>query len=189
VLSVAIGAICAVALVLVAVEYGLSGLLRAAPWLVLVAGTCWALFWRPCVVVDDGGVHLVNVFRTIDLPWPSINAVDTRWALRLHTAYGRFTAWAAPAPGVHETLRATRQDTKHLPADTYSGEGIRIGDLPTSPSGNAALIVRRRWQELRAAGYLDSPRLERERPVVKWHRALIAAGVVLVVLAVLGVVL
>jgi Bacterial PH domain len=189
VLSAAIAAICAFALLLVAVEAGVSGAVRAAPWLVLVAGICWALFWRPCVVIDDGGVHLVNVFRTIDLPWPSINAIDTKWALRLYTAYGRYTAWAAPAPGVHERLRATRQDAQHLPPDTYSGEGIRLGDLPTTPSGNAALLIRRRWHELREAGYLDNPRLERDRPVVTWHVGTISAGVAVAVLCVLALAL
>ena len=43
-------------------------LIPALPWLALVVGACWALFWRPCVVVDDAGVRLVNPFRTIDVP-------------------------------------------------------------------------------------------------------------------------
>ena len=187
-LSAVIVAICAIGFVLVGVETGLSGLLRSAPWFVLVGGSCWALFWRPCVIVDDGGVHVVNVFRTIDLPWPSINAIDTKWALRLYTSYGRYTAWAAPAPSVHEMARASRQDAAHLPADTYAADGIRPGDLPTTPSGNAALLIRRRWQELREAGHLDNPRLERERPVVTWHTGTIAVGVAMVLLGVLGLI-
>ena len=93
---------------------GPSALWRAGPWLALVAGSCWALFWRPEVVVDDGGVRLVNVFRTIDVPWPSIQAVDTKWALTLITAYGRFTGWAAPAPGMHEAVRAHRAATPSI---------------------------------------------------------------------------
>ena len=182
------GAIGVASLVFVVIENGSTGLWLAGPWLALVVGACWACFWRPRVVVDDGGVELVNVFRTIDLPWPSINALDTRWALRLYTAYGRYTAWAAPAPSVREVIRATRQDTEHLPADTYSGDGIRLGDLPTSPSGNAALLVRRRWQQLRDAGYLDRPRLERAAAKVTWHWGTIAAGLALVAAGMLGLV-
>jgi Bacterial PH domain len=187
VLSAAIVTICAIGLVLVGVETGLSGVLRSAPWFVLVGGSCWVLFWRPCVIVDDSGVQVVNVFRTIHLPWPSINAVDTKWALRLYTAYGRYTAWAAPAPSPHEVLRASQKDAAHLPADTYAAEGIRLGDLPTTPSGNAALLIRRRWQELREAGHLENPRLERERAVVKWHTGTIAVGVAMVLLGVLAI--
>jgi hypothetical protein len=158
--------------------------MRLLPWLALVAGTCWALFWRPAVVVDDGGVHLVNPLRTIDVPWPAIQAIDTKYAHVLITAYGRFTAWAAPAPGVRETVRASRQETRHLPASTAAGGGIRPGDLPSSPSGGVALTIRRRWEQLRDAGYLDDPRLEHERAPVTWHLPLIAAGAALAVVAV-----
>jgi Bacterial PH domain len=186
VLCVAIGGICVVAMVALVATDGPSALWRAGPWLALVAGSCWALFWRPEVVVDDGGVRLVNVFRTIDLPWPSIQAVDTKWALTLITAYGKFTGWAAPAPGRHEAVRATSHDAKHLPASAWSSDGIRPGDLPSSPSGSAALVIRRRWEQLRDAGYLDDPRLEHDKPPVTWHGTTIACGVGLAALSMVG---
>ena len=103
--------------------------LRAAPWLALVRGACWAAVLAPEVVVDDGGVRLVNVLRTIDLPWPSIQAVDTKWALTLITAYGRFTAWAAPAPG-----RATRRSGR--PAQDAAAPAGQRG-VGTTGSGRA----------------------------------------------------
>ena len=87
VLTIAVGACCALALVVVAVNDP-DGALLVLPWLALVAGGCWALFWRPHVVVEDSGVRLVNPFRTVVLPWPSIHAVDTKLALTLMTAYG-----------------------------------------------------------------------------------------------------
>ena len=50
--------------------------------------------------------------------------------------------------------------------------------LPYS-SGDAALTVRRRWEELRNAGFLDDPRLEFARPPVRWHwSVIVAAGIV-----------
>ena len=158
-------------------------LIPALPWLALVVGAAWALFWRPCVVVDDGGVRLVNPFRTIDVPWPAIEAVDTRWALTLITAYGRFTSWAAPAPGARHTALAARADARHLPESTVEEGGIRPGDLPTSASGGAALMIRERWESLRDAGYLDDPMLERESAPVRWHVGTMAVAVALVVLA------
>ena len=135
------------------------------PWLLLVSGAVWAMFWNPRVVVDDGGVHLVNPLRTIDVPWPAIQNVDTKWALTLITAYGRFTAWAAPAPGGLATARKmTRTDREAIPSSARDAQGaIRPGDLPETASGSAALIIRRRWEELRDAGWLDDPRLEHER--------------------------
>jgi hypothetical protein len=187
VLCVVIGALCAIVLIGLVVSDPATAL-RAAPWLFLFAGACWAIFWRPEVVVDDGGVRLVNVLRTIDLPWPSIQAVDTKFALTLVTAYGRFTAWAAPAPGARATANATVQDTRHLPASTASAEGIRPGDLPNTPSGSAALLIRRHWERLRDAGHLDDPRLEREAAAVTWHRGTLVVGAGLVVLAVIALV-
>lgn len=180
-LTGAIGVICVVALVGLGWQRGPEDALRAAPFLALVVTVCWALFWRPCVVVDDSGVEIVNVLRTTKVPWPAIRAVDTKWSLTLITAYGRLTAWAAPAPGAAHVLRADRNEARHLPKSTFAGDGIRPGDLPSSPSGGAALIVRLHWEKLRDAGYLDDPRLEFERPPVVWHWRVIAVVWVLLV--------
>ena len=67
--------------------------------------------------------------------------------------------------------------------------GLRPGDLPSTASGSAALLIRRRWEALRKAGHLDEPRLEWERPPVTWHVGMLVGAGVLVVLTVLGLVL
>ena len=80
--------------------------------------------------------------RTIDLPWPAIQDVDTKWALTL-----RHRVRAVTRPGPHRRpaarhrAHAHRPDVKHLPASTVgAGDSVRPGDLPsTSPSGRAAL--------------------------------------------------
>lgn len=191
VLAGAIMVLCAAGLVMAVVHDGPSAIVQLGPWLVLVAGAVWATYWRPEVAVDDGGVHVVNVLRTIDLPWPSIQRVDTKWALTLVTAYGKYTAWAAPAPGGLATARAASKGTLGgLPESTYGpGRSIRPGDVPSSPSGAAAGEVRRRWEELRDAGHLDDPHLEFDRPPVRWHWPLIVAAAALVVLGVLAALL
>lgn len=140
------------------------------PLLLLGAVTAWAVFWRPAVTVNDAGVSLRNVLRTIDLPWPSIHRIDTRYALTLYTAYGRYAAWAAPAPSRSRVAEVTGAEVGHLPESTYAAGGsVRPGDLPGTSSGQAAAVVRRRWEALRDAGHLDDARLERDRPVVQWH--------------------
>ncbi len=186
-LTAVVAVVSVVCLVALAVQ-GFGAALRGLPWLLLFAGTCWALFWRPAVIVEDGGVRLVNPFRTIDLPWPSILAVDTKWALTLITVYGRFTGWAAPAPGLRQTVLASPTEARHLPASAVGPGGVRPGDLPSTASGSAALLIRRRWEQLRDAGYLDDPRLERDRAGVRWHITLLAVGVMLAVLAVVAIV-
>ncbi|MEO6125028.1 MAG: PH domain-containing protein [Ilumatobacteraceae bacterium] len=185
-LTVAIGLICITALLWTTADVGVVALIEVGPWLMLVAGACWAAFWNPRIVVDDGGVRLVNVTRTIDLPWPSIQAVDTKFALTLITAHGKFTGWAAPAPGAHAAVRATRGNVKMIPDSAWGPGGIRPGDLPSTPSGNAALLIRQRWQTLRDAGHLDSPLVEHERAPIHWHWRMAGIAAALVILGVIG---
>src|SRR5665648_354904 len=115
-------------------------LVRYAPGLLLVTAVVWATYWQPAVIVSDAGVTVRNVLRTVELPWPSIRRIDTRYALTLITADG----------------------------------SVRPGDLPTGPSGQAAAIVRGRWEALRDAGHLDDPRLERDRPRSHLHWGTVA---------------
>lgn len=184
VLTVAVAALCAVAWLVTLVQSPVDGL-RWAPALALPALVVWMVLGRPAVVVSDGGVELRNVVRTVHLPWTAIQRIDTKYALTLHTAYGTYGAWAAPAPSRVQTLDAGPQDLAHLPESTYIG-GARPGDLITSASGQAAAHVRRRWESLRDAGLLDDPRLERDRPVVRWHVPEGLAALGLAVLAVLA---
>lgn len=188
VLAGAIVGLCLLGLVGTLLYDGVSAFWSIAPWLALVALLVWAAYWQPQVTVDDAGVHVVNVLRTVDLPWPAIQRIDTKWALTLVTAYGSYTAWAAPAPGGIATARAaSRSSLKGLPESTYGpGGSVRPGDVPTSPSGAAAAAVRRRWEELRDAGHLNDPRLEFEHVPVRWHWPVIIAAPALLVLGVLS---
>lgn len=118
----------------------------------------WAAFWRPYVEFSDGGVTVVNTLRTVVVPWPALEDVDGRYGLKLSTAYGAVTAWAASAPAGRERAR---------------GE-----------ESAAATAVRTRWQELGEAGHLADRRLERPRLAVRWHSRLMAACATLAVASV-----
>lgn len=181
VITVGVAVLCAVAWLLTLLDDPLTGL-RYAPAFAVPAVVVWALLGRPAVVVSDGGVELRNVLRTVHLPWTAIQRIDTKYALTLYTAYGTYAAWAAPAPSRVQTLDASPADLEHLPESTYIG-GARPGDLITTASGQAAAHVRRRWEELRDAGFLDQPRLERDAPAVRWHVGPALAVLVLVALA------
>jgi hypothetical protein len=186
-LAVVIWVLAGLALVAMLNQGGPPAVTRGAPWALMPALLVWALFWHPSVGIDDGGVELVNVFRTVRLPWPSIEQVDTRWSLTLHTAYGRFAAWAAPASGWQPGRRLTEQDARSVPVERSDrGDSVRASDSPFSPAGEAAIEVRRRWEELKNAGHLDNPRLEFERPPVHWHVAFIVTLPVLTVWAIVG---
>jgi hypothetical protein len=123
--------------------------------LLLFALLGWAAFWRPQVEVSDGGVRITNTWRTAHVTWPAITAVEGRYGLRLRTAQGNVTSWAAPAPAGR--ARARGQESR------------------------AADIVNNRLEELRAAGYLDNPALERDTLDAAWNIPVaVTAGVLLV---------
>ncbi len=134
---------------------GWDGVARFGAPLALFGLLGWAAFWQPYVEVSDGGVTIANTLRTIEIPWPAIESVEGRYGLRLGTAYGPVTAWAAPAPAGRERARGQQ--------------------------GRTADAVTQRLEELREAGHLDDPRLERPEPQVTWHQPLLVAIAVLVV--------
>lgn len=153
---VAVGALGAVA----TLAAGSAVTVRYAALLALFALLGWAAFWRPCVEVSDGGVLVVNTLRSVHVPWPALDEVEGRYGLRLHTAYGAVQAWGAQAPS--GTARARRRE---------------------SP---VAEVVRERWEQLQAAGFLDRRVLERPDLGVTWHRGTLAAAGVLALCAVTG---
>jgi hypothetical protein len=183
VLTVTISLLGAAVIVFVAATSGPSDALVTLPWALLFAGSCWAIFWNPRVEVSDGGVRLVNVTRTIDVPWPAITGIETRYALTLITAYGRFAAWAAPAPSAGGALR-TAMRSRPSAGDDDVVDAVTMGEIAGTASGDAAAIVRRRWDRLRSGGFLDDPQLEFAAPPVRWHWEI---GLTIATLAVLSV--
>ena len=163
---------------------GLAAVLTVCPWMALVAGATWALYWNPRVVVNDGGVDVVNPFRTVAVPWPAIDDIDTRWALTLVTTFGSIRAWAAPAPGRQVMRRHAPEDRRM--GGVRRGESVRPSDLPATESGAAASLVRQRWLRLQQAGHLDDRRIEFDTAPGHWHVRTIAAGMALAVLAGIG---
>lgn len=57
----------------------------------------WLLVVRPCVQLHDDGVRIINPMRTIDVTWPMITDVRSRWVLELFAGKRKLTAWGVPA--------------------------------------------------------------------------------------------
>lgn len=151
-----------------------SGILAARPvFLVpaaLLALAGWVALWRPAVIVDDEAAKLVNVARTVTVPWPALIDVDTKYALTLRTPGHVYPAWAAPAPGRAGAAMARRRERGSVrPPGPLPSERSRPGDLLASESGQAAYMVRARWQELVGAGRVEAGIADRVRVVQTWH--------------------
>lgn len=158
---------------------GIAGLLSTAP-LLLIAFLGWQFFWMPAVVVHDSGVTLDNPFRSVLVPWAALAHVDTRYALTLVTAEKSYAAWAAPAPGIWGGRNARPEDLRGLPDTSYGpGKSVRPGDLKTTDSGQAARLVRSRWQALVDAGTLAAGEAATTAVTVKPRWTAITAAVLL----------
>jgi Bacterial PH domain len=190
VLTVIVCVICGAALVTFVIVGDFAGLARYC-WPLLLSGfLCWMLFWSPSVTVDPGGVVIRNLVREHRLTWPSIREIDTKFALTISTSAGKFTAWSAPAPSILQSTTATRLDLEHLPDTTYDARGgIRPGALPMSDSGQASLVVRGRYEELRNAGHLDNPVIEGTGVVTRWLWPNVVIVIALTIATLLAVVL
>ena len=139
--------------------------------LVLVGYVAWLLFWYPKVVVEAAGVRLVNPLRTLLVPWDAVIHVDTKYSMTLVTPTRRYSAWAAPAPGVVASLRDARQSRREERRDGSGAlyKSIRPGDRPGTDSGNAAAAVRRRLDRLADAGLIDVDATQGARASVEFH--------------------
>jgi hypothetical protein len=152
VLSVVIAVIAALGLSGFVLVGDWTGLLRFAAPVLLVVVLVFGLYWFPRVDVAEHEITVVNVFSTVHVPWPAIERIDTKWALTLFTPLGRVTSWALPAPNRYTAELGSRADARLAARDGETA--IRPGDLPSSPSGAVAYVIRTHWQELRDDGKL-----------------------------------
>ena len=68
--------------------------------LVLALVLLWLFVVRPAAVIHDEGIRLVNPLRVVDVTWPTITEVRSKWALELVADGKKYTAWGIPAdPG------------------------------------------------------------------------------------------
>lgn len=175
-------AICAVALVWLAVTDGATGLLLWS-WPIIAFGwLAYLLYIRPCVVITDGFAEIRNPLRTHRVPWGDIVHVESRFALTLRTTAGRdLRAWAAPAPGARQALSTRREDVRHTPGDD---DTRRPSDAVGTDSGDAAALVRRHLEEHRRAGAPERP----GGTATTWSPVLVAVTALLLAAAVYSLV-
>lgn len=174
ILACVVVALCLAALIGLAIAGNGPDLLRTVWPLSFFGFLAVALFWRPRIRIEEHSVTVVNVFRTIEVPWPAIERIDTRFSVTLFTATMRIPVWAAPSPGIHGAVGIDRADVRNLNESAYGpGHTVRPGDSVGTPSGQVAFVLRQRWEALRLAGHLESGLVEAGSLRVSTHWATI----------------
>jgi hypothetical protein len=145
-----------------------------------LVGVVWALYWRPSIEVGEGGIRVVNVARTIEIPWPHLTAIDTVWSLALVTTAGKFSVWAAPAPSAVASMRQARRGRGLIRRDADVGD-----PSPARPTAQGQLrrlthAIQQAWDESRGAPAGTAA------VTVRWHRTMLLAGVALLAIAVIA---
>lgn len=164
-------AICLGGLVSLAVLGDWANLVRTVWPLAFLCLLVGALFWRPMIRIEEHRVTVVNVFRTIEVPWPAIERIDTRFTLTLYTPGRKVPVWAAPGPGLRGAVAIDRADVRNLTESAYGpGRSVRPGDAVSTSSGQVAFVLRQRWEALQDAGHLESGTVEEDslRVVTHW---------------------
>lgn len=102
----------------------------------LVLVLVWLFVVHPCVVVHSEGLRIVNPLRRVELTWPAITEVRSRWSLELVADGTRYTAWGVPAdPGRPRYGRGMLS----LGANQVRGRGTT--ELPTKSKVQAQLVA------------------------------------------------
>ncbi|MDD9205938.1 PH domain-containing protein [Georgenia sp. 10Sc9-8] len=105
-------------------------LLRYGAHPLLLAALGWAVFWQPRVELEPQAVTVVNILRSVRVPYAAITEVGTQWGLRLHTVAGHHDAWATP------TRALNRRDD--------SEPGRAVGSTRTGDAQSVARMIERR---------------------------------------------
>ena len=100
-------------------------------------------FLKPCVVIFDEGIKIVNPTKEIIASWDRVDEIETKYSMSILVDGATIYAWAAPAP--------SRRHSKAMHKSDFSPCGseypVRIGDSPRSDSGACAHIARLRRKE------------------------------------------
>lgn len=155
---------------------------RSIAPLLLIAYLAWWLLWYPRVTLDNEGVRLTGPVATVDISWHSVIHVEAKYAATIVTPHGRYTAWAAPAPGILAAAAEARgADRSHPDARDRS---VRVGELGGTASGDVVARIREIVARRAEAGVLDAVLTESLRPVRRVHVVLLSVLAVLVVASV-----
>ncbi|MGO4690947.1 PH domain-containing protein [Glaciibacter sp. 2TAF33] len=165
VLTAAVAVICVVGIVGLVVLGDWASLWPTLWPLLFFAVLVYALFWRPVISIDERGITVVNVLRTVFLPWAALERIDTRYTLTLYTPTRKVPVWAAPGPTARRSTASERgvggDSSTAGPASlrianvvTEQWDALRDGGALTESDPETGVTVRTHWITLAALALL-----------------------------------
>ncbi|MFE9255184.1 PH domain-containing protein [Streptomyces sp. NPDC006879] len=91
--------------------FALAGLLLTVPLVV-------AFTLRPAVFANEDRMRVRNPFRTIELPWGSVDAVRASYSTEVLADGAKYQLWSVPV-SLRERKRASRQQARAATDDPY----------------------------------------------------------------------
>lgn len=136
--------------------------LASAPAVAFIVWGAWLVFARPCLLLHDQGLTIVNVVRTTTVPWGEVEDIVLRHQVAVVTRSGeRVVCWGAPSSA------RSSVGTSRTPGPVRESSG-RV-------SGSAShRAIRGFWERH------ESPQRAGERSVRRWHRRSLLVGALLV---------
>jgi hypothetical protein len=124
--------------------------LRALGIVALVLWVVWVLLVRPSIRVDDEAVTVVNVLRTVRVPWSEVAYVGMRFQIVLETRSGaEVRCWGGPTlPRPKPARRGERPVMPHArEVDVLRDAQDRHREDPVLPG----VVVTRAWDTVAVA--------------------------------------
>lgn len=149
--------------------YGTRGYIIVAVGITWLLLTIFFSLWRPQLHAGENTLLIVNPLRTVEIDWAAVVHVDTKFALTVFTPAERFRVSCAPQPGQIAARRAMKRIDKEPNARKAISAGIRIGDIPGTESGDAAALVRDRWESWRHRVGDAAPDANEAQPIKRFN--------------------
>lgn len=119
-----------------------DGLAKAIAWSIAVIDCAYLIFIRPKIVFTEESLTIINPIEEVTIGWGDIDLVDAKWCMSISSKYGRFNAWAAPAPSRHHPKKIHPSELKAMQISGH--ESISPARSPKSDSGIAVHMTQLR---------------------------------------------
>ncbi|HKU09765.1 MAG TPA: hypothetical protein VJQ61_00820 [Sinomonas sp.] len=150
-----------------------DGLLRFGPWAALAAWIGFAVLWQPCIVLDAGGMTIVNPLKIHRIPFAEVSDLKVGMAVAVEAGGRRFTSWGGPTPRGSFSANLDFQRRSQIQVLTPTDERLPAPSA-VDPDRDS---IRQAWEEAKRNPAAESAALS-----TRWNTLNIVGGIVCLLL-------